>query len=225
MYMCVVWIPEPQPEPMIPDILNRTIGPIIDHLAEYNYISGCDKCGNSSEVLNCCEIDGGYHFQCSKCANALPNYSQAVSINTKPAKSNFIAGLVGAFFGSLIGCAAWILIYKLGYIAGIAGAITAICSMKGYELLGGRLDKKGVVGSVIIMLIMIFVANKAAWTWDAYDSLKDYGWSFAELFQELNYILEESDLIGSYITDLAIGYILTVVASFKTIVAAFHAGS
>ena len=73
------------------------------------------------------------------------------------------------------------------------------------------------------ILIMICVANKVAWTWDAYDSLKDYGWSFAELFQELNYIMEESDLMGGYITDLVIGYVLTAVASFKSIVAAFRA--
>ncbi|MCI8639161.1 MAG: hypothetical protein HFG41_08475 [Coprococcus sp.] len=223
MYMCVIWIPEPQLEAEIPEILNRTICPILDYLSQHNYISGCDKCGNASETLNCCEIDGGYHFQCRNCTNALPNYTQTVKIDTKPAKSNFIAGLVGALLGSLIGCAAWVLIYKLGYIAGIAGAITAICAMKGYELLGGRLDKKGVVGSVVIMLIMIYVSNKVAWTWDAYDSLKDYGWSFAEIFQELNYIIEESDLMGGYITDLVIGYILTIVASFKSIAAAFRA--
>ena len=31
------------------------------------------------------------------------------------------AGLVGAFLGALIGGALWVLIFKLGYIAGIAG--------------------------------------------------------------------------------------------------------
>ena len=100
----------------------------------------------------------------------------------------------------------------------------AVCAMKGYEILGGVLDKKGVAGSVIITIIMIYGANKFAWTWDAYDSLKGYGWSFTEVFRELGYILEESELTGGYITDLVIGYVLTAFASFKSIIAGFRAG-
>lgn len=223
-YMCVLWIPEPQLETAIPVILNKTINPVIDYLAENSYSSGCDKCGNSAETLNCYEINGGHHFQCQRCGHELPYFSQAPVQNTVPPKSNFIAGLAGAFLGSLIGCVVWVLIYKLGYIAGIAGAITAVCAMKGYEILGGRLDKKGVAGSVIIMIIMIYGANKFAWTWDAYDSLKDYGWSFTEVFRDFGYILKESDLTGSYVRDLVVGYVLTAFASFKSIVSGFRAG-
>ncbi len=223
-YMCVVWISEPRLETAVPIILNKIINPVIDYLAENGYSSGCDKCGNSSETLNCCEINGGHHFQCRKCIHELPDFPQAPVQNTGTSKSNFIAGLTGAVLGSLIGCAVWVLIYKLGYIAGLAGAITAVCAMKGYEILGGVLDKKGVAGSVIIMIIMIYGANKFAWTWDAYDSLKGYGWSFTEVFRELDYILEESELTGGYITDLVIGYVLTAFASFKSIIAGFRAG-
>ena len=73
--------------------------------------------------------------------------------------------------------------------------------MKGYTILGGHLDKKGVVGSAIIMLIMIYFANKVAWSWDAYSALKDYGRSFTECYQNLGYILDETDLVGSYYGD------------------------
>lgn len=90
----------------------------------------------------------------------LPLQTNQQEIQSK--KSSLVAGLVGAFLGSLIGAVLWILIYKLGYIAGIAGAVTSICAMKGYAILGGHLDKKGVLGSVIIMFIAIFFANKFA---------------------------------------------------------------
>ena len=55
--------------------------------------------------------------------------------------------MIGAFLGALLGCVLWIIIYRLGYIAGIAGAVIGICAMKGYEMLGKHLDKKGVIGS------------------------------------------------------------------------------
>lgn len=138
-----------------------------------------------------------------------------------PVKSNLAAGLVGAFLGALIGCALWILIWKLGYIAGIAGFAIGVCALKGYEMLGKSLDIKGAISTVVIMIVMIFLANKIAWSWDAYDALKDYGWTFFDTFQNLDYILAESDLTGSYTTDLVIGYFLTALSSFKLIIGAF----
>ena len=71
------------------------------------------------------------------------------------------------------------LIYRLGYIAGIAGAVTAICALRGYELLGGHLDRKGVIISTVMMMVMIFFANRLSWTWDAYDALNDEGYTFS----------------------------------------------
>lgn len=138
-----------------------------------------------------------------------------------PAKSNLAAGIVGAFLGALIGCVLWILIWKLGYIAGIAGFAIGVCALKGYELLGKSLDIKGAIVSVVIMIIMIFLANKIAWSIDAYDALKDYGWSFFDIFQNLDYIVEESELTSAYTKDLIIGYLLTALSSFKLIVGAF----
>lgn len=94
--------------------------------------------------------------------------------------------------------------------------------MKGYAILGGHLDKKGVIESVIIMLIMIFFANKISWSWDAYSALEEYGWTFTEVYQDLGYILEETDLVASYYGELAIGYILTIVCSARSIINAFR---
>ena len=136
-------------------------------------------------------------------------------------KSNMIAGLVGAFLGSLIGCALWVGIYKLGYIAGIAGAVTGICAFKGYEILGKRLDVKGVIASVIIMFVMIFFANKLSWAWEIYDVYKLDGITFGQAFQSADEIIAYSELTATYYKDLAIGYVLTLVCSYKIIFNAF----
>lgn len=209
----------------MPGTVNGIVEPVLDHLMNYGYVSGCEQCGSTAEDLSCYEINGGYHFLCTECTGSIESSLQQNQQNVKAQKSHFAAGLIGAFLGSLIGCVLWILIYKLGYIAGIAGAVTAICAMKGYEMLGGHLDKKGVIGSVIIMLISIFLANKLAWSWEAYDALKDYGYTFFDCYRVLGEILEESALTGSYYGDLAIGYLLTIVCSFKNIKTAFKASS
>lgn len=206
----------------IPDTINSIIDPIIDYLISYTFTSGCSECGTNMEQIDCYEINGCHYFLCDTCKDKIQSSLQANQQEVQSKKSSLVAGLVGAFLGSLIGCVLWILIYKLGYIAGVAGAVTAICAMKGYAILGGHLDKKGVIGSVIIMLIMIFFANKISWSWDAYSALKDYGWNFTEVYQELGYILDETDLVGSYYGELAIGYILTIACSAKSIINAFR---
>ena len=136
-------------------------------------------------------------------------------ISSRSARRNprLVPGLVGAFLGSLIGCALWVVIYRLGYIAGIAGAVTAICAMKGYEMLGGHLDRKGVAGSAIIMVVMIYFANRLGLGLGRLLGAGRYGWGFFECFQYLGSILESSDLTGNYMGDLIIGYVLTQCAA------------
>ena len=140
-------------------------------------------------------------------------------------KSNLIAGLVGAFLGSLIGAVVWVLIYKIGFIAGLAGAVTAICAMKGYEMFGKCLDKKGVICCVLIAIITIFLANKLSWAWAIFDDFKNAGYeiSFFDAFINADEIIELSENTGYYYKDLIIGYALTAWASYKDIINAFKA--
>lgn len=209
----------------IPDTLNSFINPVIDYLVNNQYRSGCEYCGTTEVPLNCYEINGRTHYLCDGCKGEIHTALQEQQEEASSRKSNLAAGLVGAFLGSLIGCVLWVLIYKLGYTAGIAGVVTAICAMKGYELLGGHLDKKGVIGSVLIMLLMIYFANKFAWSWEVYDVFKEYGINFSDAYRNLSAVLTEYDLTESFYGDLAIGYLLTAVASFRTIVNTFKAST
>lgn len=209
----------------LPSSVNGIVDPIINYLGENGYTSGCEECGSSTETLSCYEINGGHYFLCSACTGSIADSLQANQNVVKSQKSNLPAGLIGAFLGSLIGCILWVIIYKLGYIAGLAGAVTAICAMKGYELLGGHLDKKGVIGSVVIMIVSIYLANKLAWSWEAYDALKEYGFSFFDCFRNIGAILADSGLTGNYYGDLGIGYLLTLLCSFRNIKNALKAST
>ena len=108
----------------------------------------------------------------------------------------------------------------------LRGAIAiGICAMKGYEMLGGHLDKKGVVISSVIMVVMIYFGNRIAWSWDAYDALKDQGFTFFDSYQYLGEILDQTGLAGDYYTDRAIGYVLSFVCGARYIIHAFRASN
>lgn len=166
-----------------------------------------------------------HHLVCENCAGQIGQNLQQNQQEVQAKKSRVAEGIVGAVLGSLIGCILWILIYKLGYIAGIAGAAIGICAMKGYEMLGGHLDKKGVVISSVIMVVMIYFGNRIAWSWDAYDALKDQGFTFFDSYQYLGEILDQTGLAGDYYTDLAIGYVLSFVCGARYIIHAFRASN
>lgn len=224
-YCVVLTIKIPNLAKKIPTAVNELMDPVIHYLMSYNYVSGCENCGSTIEHLDCYEINGRHHYLCGNCTNEIHADLKENQQNIQAQKSNLIPGLIGALLGSLIGCVVWILIYKLGYIAGIAGAVTGICAMKGYEMLGKHLDKKGVIGSVIVMFVMIYFANRIAWTWEAYDVLKEYGAGFFDVYRGLGEIISESDLTANYYGDLAIGYVLTIVCSFREIMNTFRAST
>lgn len=218
-YYLVITFRTPNLAKNVPNTINGIVEPIIQYLINGAYVSGCENCGSAMESLNCYEINQGYHYLCETCTNEIQNALQENQQVTQSQKSHFFPGLIGAFLGSLIGCVLWIIIYKLGYIAGIAGAVTGICALKGYEIFGKHLDKKGVIGSVIIMFTSIYLANKLAWTWEAYDALIYY--SFSDIFKSLNDIIAESGLTADFYKDLIIGYALTILCTYKNIINAF----
>lgn len=206
----------------LPDVLNEIIKPVIDQLLNCSYTSGCENCGSNASVPECYEINGTYHYLCESCVHEVDKSLYENQQVSKAQKSNLAAGLIGAFLGALLGCVLWIAIYRLGYIAGIAGAVIGICAMKGYEMLGKHLDKKGVVSSVVIMVVMIYFANRISWAWEAYSALGEYGFTFTDCYRSLSEILEVNEVTGAYFGDLAIGYLLTLLSSFRYIKAAFQ---
>lgn len=73
-------------------------------------------------------------------------------------RESLVAGLVGAFLGSLLGMACIIVVSQLGYVASLCGVVMAVCTLKGYELLGGVLSRKGAAAAGIITVVMTYVA-------------------------------------------------------------------
>lgn len=133
-----------------------------------------------------------------------------------PKKSeNPIAGAVGAFLGSLLGVACIILVGQLGYVASISGVVIAVCTLKGYEILGGVLSRKGIVISCLLMVLMTYVGYQADL---ALQLARIVEVDFFSAFQGIGTLLDEGYLpSGTYWGGLIMLYMFTLLGAVPTI--------
>lgn len=132
-------------------------------------------------------------------------------------RENVIGGIVGAFLGSLIGVAVIVVLEQLGYVAAISGIVMGVCAFKGYELLGGKLSKLGVVISVLIMIIMIWVGTRASWALVLQKEIYTEE-SFFTVFRLFDQVLDELKAMGADITsdftkDLIMQYVFAAIGA------------
>ena len=120
-------------------------------------------------------------------------------------KSNFILGTVGAFIGSLIGVFTIVFLKQLGYVAVISGFIMGISTCTGYSKLGKALDVKGIIISIVIMIIMIYMANRLNWVFEIIREIPGAG--FFKTFVNFNSILKlDPKLTSKYFESLFMDY-------------------
>lgn len=160
---------------------------------------------------------------CSKCGNEVPEGilrcdSCGFPIKVRRKRENVIAGIVGAFIGALIGGGCIILISQLGYIASVSGLILAVCTLKGYELLGGKLSGKGIVISILLMTVTPYLADRTDWAILIMQEWADYGITFAEAFAFFPELLKDGTVeTGVYVKNLLMIYGFVLLGAFATV--------
>lgn len=141
--------------------------------------------------------------------------------------ANPALGILGAVLGSLAGAAVWIVLYRLGYIAGIAGYLAVFCAIWGYQKLGrGRAGRLAVVLCVLIAMLILALSNSVAYAWVVADTINESNpgrSSIAYILRNFGSIMESLDLWRSFWGDLVIGLILALVAGISPLVSAFKA--
>lgn len=162
----------------------------------------CSKCGNPiQEGADRCEVCG-----------------HAAKEVVRVRKENVIVGLVGAFIGALIGGGCIILMSQLGYIASVSGLILAVCTLKGYELLGGKLSGKGIAISIILMLITPYLADRIDWAILVMQEWSDIGVSFGEAFGVIPVLIADGAIVlTDYIKNLLMIYGFALLGAFTTV--------
>lgn len=153
---------------------------------------------------------------------------QGIEVDTvgrgEVANSNVILGILGAIVGAAIGGILWIIIGKLGFIAGIAGYVMMLFAIIGYRKLSGFLDKKGQIISLLIALVMIFVANYTLYSLDYVKYYNSGVYSFDNLinaFSKLPDFLTYAEIWPDFLKDLVVGYLLSIWAGIGIIKSIF----
>ena len=192
-------------------------------LAENFYIDCCEGCG-SEYGLAAYALNGGSAMYCDTCYQNALTALESNKQQIKQKKGNLATGLVGALLGSLIGVIVFVLINQLGYIAALSGLVMAICALKGYEMLGGKINKLGVILTCVIMVLMVLFAENINLAIEILSEL-EAGFDLSLFFQAFRSIPEF--IAGGYINmpayigELVMAYGLTALGAVPTIIGMF----
>lgn len=138
-------------------------------------------------------------------------------------RENLAAGIAGAFLGSLLGAVCIILVGQLGYVASICGLVMAVCTMKGYELLGGCLTRKGALVSGLLILAMTFLAYQMEL---AIEVARLAEVDIFAAFRSLSRLMNDTYMdMAAYWGGLAMLYFFTLLGAVPIILAGLRANS
>lgn len=215
-HVTVSFRPKGNPE-NIAELAVRGLNFIVNWCYQNGYQSVCEKCGQPlpAEVV---KVGLGRQILCQTCFAITVQEGEArqAAYDAKP--ENVVGGVVGAFLGSLIGVALIVLLGQLGFISAVSGIVMAVCALKGYELLGGKLTTKGIIISIAIMLVMVYLGDRIDWA-VSIARQSDYG--FFDAFKLLPKFME-ADMIdsGAYAGNLAKMYLFAALGAVPSILSA-----
>lgn len=191
----------------------------------------CSRCGQETEAApfrlgksyqHLFRLGERYQHLCPACEADTRN-RLASRKQKRRRKENVVFGLVGALLGALPGMAAivWDLQSEIYLEILLIGAAMAVCILKGYELLGGRLTKKAVVIGSMVMLPAIYVAYRFAWALRIYRKGR-FTLTLEQCFSRIpllisNHVIDRKE----YIMELAALYLLLLLGAVLGIVFLF----
>ncbi len=129
-------------------------------------------------------------------------------------ESNPLTGAVGALIGSLLGVLAIVILGQIGYVAVVSGVVMGFGTLVGYSMLGGSLDLKGIIISVIIMIIMIFVANRMNWAFYVIRAVPEVGF-FRAFFRFGEVVSQNAEIASKYHESLFADYLFCALGAFS----------
>lgn len=196
------------------DKLPEALNGLVSFLREKGCEPCCSTCGRPEEV-SAFKSEGSYFHLCQGCEAEMRTKLTSASSN-KAKKENVVGGVIGALIGSLIGVLCIVLLSQMNIVAALSGVVMAFGVLKGYELLGGKLTKKGIVISIVIMLVMAYMGDRLDW---AIRLMKEVGGG--DLFQCYRAVPRclEAKIIdaGVYARNLVLLYVFLLLGAVPTI--------
>lgn len=197
------------------DQLEQVTGEVVSLLRTGGYQSCCQNCGQTADT-DACIMEGVPSLLCDSCYQQLGHKQEHIQQESAGKPENVLAGVVGALLGCLLGVGCIVLLGQLGYVAALSGIVLAVCTLKGYELLGGRLSTKGIVIACVLMLAMTYVGYRLDW---AITVAKYFEASLTDSYRAIPYLIDEEILDGGvYTGELIKLYAFTLIGAIPTII-------
>lgn len=194
------------------DELTSILDKLTRELSFNGLLSCCGLCGEEIET-NPFSVNGAVLLCCPNCQSQINQeiYTQQEAIKESP--NNVVGGIIGSLIGSLLGVVVWLLISYMGYIASIGGLVIAIGCIRGYKLLGGKLNISGIIITSIITILMVYLATYLSVGISVYSEVKDYGIGLIDSMKEIPYFMEVPAVRSDFFKNLTMGYVLTAIGS------------
>ena len=185
------------------------------YLREHGFTPCCSICGKE-EMVSAYQAEGVYHHLCGDCEVSMRQKYATMT----PKKENVVGGIVGAVLGSLLGVLCIVLLSQLGYVAALSGVVMALGVLKGYEMLGGKLTKRGIIICVVVMLLMTYLGDRLDWAILLYreGGGKEMGYNVFECYRLIPYAISEGVIeMISYIGNMLFIYAFVLLGAIPTI--------
>lgn len=146
------------------------------------------------------------------------SYSAYVSsIDGGASKSNAVMGTIGALTCGMLGVVIWVAIATgLNIISWWGGIALTATTFAGYYFAGRSLDKKGIVISAVITIVMMLIGVAAMMAIDVRDVFTEMSGTDISLFDALRWITYlmsiEPSIKSAFIKDLVFSFIVTLLA-------------
>lgn len=203
----------------VKEAVNECITATTAFLRANSYSPCCDLCGQSVET-GALKMGGEYYHMCPECEMKIRSDVALKAQQTAQKKENIVGGIVGALLGSLLGAVSILVLSQLGYVAALSGMIMAVCVLKGYEMLGGKLTKKSVVISVVIMILMTYFADRMDWAIILFREAgaAEAGYNIFDCYRLVSYAVAEEIIdFGSYVANLFLLYLFVILGAVPAI--------
>lgn len=186
------------------EILNR----ITLKLRDLDFFPSCGTC-HRHQPTAFYEYRGQLLNMCDDCKNA-------ISTNlTEDVVENSAKGIVGALIGALIGGALWAIIYQFGFITALVGYLIVFLAVNGYQLMAGKISKKGLIIAIICSVLALIGAEAIALALSIKDMMQLY--SVFTAFSYLPYFLSFTEVVTVVIKDLLLGLLFMGIGSWQYI--------
>lgn len=187
---------------------------ITAELRQRGFENACQHCA-VTEGVESYAINDMPAFLCAPCCNNRLEAQAEKKQEVARKKENLIGGIAGAFLGSILGAICIVLLGQIGYVASLSGVVMGVCALKGYEMLGGKLSIKGIIISVLLMVVMVYIGQRFDY---AIEIAKVFKVDVITGFRLVPAFLTEGAIeTASYYANLAMLYLFTALGGGSTV--------